>query len=64
VGRLRAGYALIAGGALLGIALVAALVWALGWQQAQQAGEDTKTGILYGTALVPRSPLNDPPPAE
>jgi Asp-tRNA(Asn)/Glu-tRNA(Gln) amidotransferase A subunit family amidase len=25
-------------------------------------GEDTKTGFLYGTALVPRSLLNDPPP--
>ncbi len=50
VGRVRAGYALIAGGALLGVVLVAALVWALGWQQAQQAADIAQK--LAATAAV------------
>ena len=47
---MRAGYALIGGGALQGIVLVAALVWALGWQQDQQAADIAQR--LAATAAV------------
>lgn len=47
---MRAGYALIPADALLGVVLVAALVWVLGWQQAQQAADIAQK--LAATAAV------------